>query len=194
MQFRKIRYWFPHILVPCYWLSYFGIEFTPTVSNIPPSTSSNKNRTGLIVGVVVGIGVLSFLAAFLVFYILRRRKPLTNDDEGKPKIMLHIHDSCQTSFSFLNILEKWNSFLYVMLWYSLLMTSEVASAYSILSSIKCSVSFFVYICIFTKTSFYSCLGIICIHTQIDIYDQKVIGRNIIYVANEAPGYIKIPIY
>ncbi|XP_050279356.1 probable LRR receptor-like serine/threonine-protein kinase At1g56140 isoform X2 [Quercus robur] len=56
-------------------------EFTPTVSNIPPSTSSNKNRTGLIVGVVVGVGVLSFLAVFLVFYILRRRKPLTNDDE-----------------------------------------------------------------------------------------------------------------
>ncbi|KAK7850401.1 putative lrr receptor-like serine/threonine-protein kinase [Quercus suber] len=99
-------------------------EFTPTVSNIPPSTSSNKNRTGLIVGVVVGVGVLSFLAVFLVFYILRRRKPPTNDDEGKPKIMLHIHDSCQTSFSFLNIIEKWNSFLYVMLWYSLLMTSE----------------------------------------------------------------------
>ncbi|XP_030962003.1 probable LRR receptor-like serine/threonine-protein kinase At1g56140 isoform X2 [Quercus lobata] len=56
-------------------------EFTPTVSNILPSTSSNKNRTGLIVGVVVGVGVLSFLAVFLVFYIVRRRKPPTNDDE-----------------------------------------------------------------------------------------------------------------
>nr|POE72590.1 putative lrr receptor-like serine/threonine-protein kinase [Quercus suber] len=56
-------------------------EFTPTVSNIPPSTSSNKNRTGLIVGVVVGVGVLSFLAVFVVFYIVRRRKPPTNDDE-----------------------------------------------------------------------------------------------------------------
>ncbi|KAL0009152.1 hypothetical protein SO802_010654 [Lithocarpus litseifolius] len=54
-------------------------EFTPTVSNIPPS--SNKNRTGLIVGVVVGVGVLSFLAAFVVFYIVRRRKPPANDDE-----------------------------------------------------------------------------------------------------------------
>ncbi|XP_075643305.1 putative LRR receptor-like serine/threonine-protein kinase At1g56140 isoform X1 [Castanea sativa] len=54
-------------------------EFTPTVSNIPPS--SNKNRTGLIVGVVVGVGVLSFLAVYVVFYIVRRRKPLTNDDE-----------------------------------------------------------------------------------------------------------------
>ncbi|XP_075645970.1 putative LRR receptor-like serine/threonine-protein kinase At1g56140 [Castanea sativa] len=54
-------------------------EFTPTVSNIPPS--SNKNRTGLIVGVIVGVGVLSFLAVFVVFYIVRRRKPPTNDDE-----------------------------------------------------------------------------------------------------------------
>ncbi|KAK4594660.1 hypothetical protein RGQ29_018378 [Quercus rubra] len=54
-------------------------EFTPTVSNKPPS--SNKNRTGLIVGVVVGVGVLSFLSVFVVFYIVRRRKPPTNDDE-----------------------------------------------------------------------------------------------------------------
>ena len=110
MQFRKIRYWFLHILVPYYWLSYFGIEFTPTVSNSPPS--SNKNRTGLIVGLVVGVGIVSFLAVFIVFYIVRRRKPPTNDDEGKPKIMLHMHDeSCQTLFSFLYKFEKWNSFL-----------------------------------------------------------------------------------
>nr|POE84429.1 putative lrr receptor-like serine/threonine-protein kinase [Quercus suber] len=54
-------------------------EFTPTVSNIPPS--SNKNRTRLIVGLVVGVGVVSFLAVFIVFYIVRRRKPPTNDDE-----------------------------------------------------------------------------------------------------------------
>ncbi|KAM3684238.1 hypothetical protein ACJW31_11G029100 [Castanea mollissima] len=56
-------------------------EFTPTVSNIPPS--GNKNRTGLIVGVVVGVGVgvLSFLAAFVVFYIVQRSKTTTNDAE-----------------------------------------------------------------------------------------------------------------
>ncbi|XP_030967402.1 probable LRR receptor-like serine/threonine-protein kinase At1g56140 isoform X1 [Quercus lobata] len=52
-------------------------EFTPTVSNRPPS--SNKNRTGLIVGLVVG--VLSFISVFVVFCIVRRRKPSTNDDE-----------------------------------------------------------------------------------------------------------------
>ncbi|XP_062170847.1 probable LRR receptor-like serine/threonine-protein kinase At1g56140 [Alnus glutinosa] len=54
-------------------------DFTPTVNNKPPS--KKKNRTGLIVGVVVGAGVLSFLSVFLVFYIVRRRKQLpTNDD------------------------------------------------------------------------------------------------------------------
>ncbi|GLT54427.1 hypothetical protein SLA2020_276260 [Shorea laevis] len=54
-------------------------DFTPTVNNKPPS--SKKNRTGLIVGVVVGAGVLSFLSIFVGFYIVRRRKQLlTNDD------------------------------------------------------------------------------------------------------------------
>ncbi|GLT70791.1 hypothetical protein SLA2020_428510 [Shorea laevis] len=54
-------------------------DFTPTVNNKPPS--SKKNRTGLIVGVVVGAGVLSFLSVFVGFYIVRRRKQLlTNDD------------------------------------------------------------------------------------------------------------------
>ncbi|KAM3684242.1 hypothetical protein ACJW31_11G029200 [Castanea mollissima] len=56
---------------------YFSHQCYP--SNRPPS--SNKNRTGLIVGLVVGVGVLSFLAVFVVFYIVRRRKPPTNDDE-----------------------------------------------------------------------------------------------------------------
>ncbi|XP_030963974.1 probable LRR receptor-like serine/threonine-protein kinase At1g56140 [Quercus lobata] len=53
---------------------------TPTVSRGPPS--SNKNSTGLIVGLIVGVGVLSFVSISVVFYIVRRRKLLTNDDEG----------------------------------------------------------------------------------------------------------------
>ena len=61
-------------------------------------------------GLVVGVGVLSFLAVFVFFYIVRRRKLPANDDEGKPKIMMHIHNSCQTSFSFLYILEKMELF------------------------------------------------------------------------------------
>ncbi|GKV40191.1 hypothetical protein SLEP1_g47860 [Rubroshorea leprosula] len=52
-------------------------NFKPTVSNKPPSSS--KNRTGLIVGVIVGVGVVSFLflAAFFVF----GRRPKSNEDE-----------------------------------------------------------------------------------------------------------------
>ncbi|KAK4594650.1 hypothetical protein RGQ29_018368 [Quercus rubra] len=54
-------------------------EFISTVSNRPPS--SNKNRTGLIVGLIVGVGILSFLSVFVVIYIVQRRKPPINDDE-----------------------------------------------------------------------------------------------------------------
>ena len=79
-------------------------------------------------GLVVGVGVVSFLAVFIVFYIVRRRKLPTNDDEGKPKIMLHMHDdSCQTLFSFLYMLETL-SLCDAMV----LAISEVASAYSII--------------------------------------------------------------
>nr|POE72595.1 putative lrr receptor-like serine/threonine-protein kinase [Quercus suber] len=53
-------------------------DFTPTVSNNPPSNS--KNRAGLIVG-LVGVEVLSFLSVFMVLYVIRRRKPPNNEDE-----------------------------------------------------------------------------------------------------------------
>lgn len=55
-------------------------DFIPTVSNEPPS--SENNRTGLIVGIVVGVGVVSFLSVFLIFYIIKRRKR-HHEDEGK---------------------------------------------------------------------------------------------------------------
>ncbi|GLT46236.1 hypothetical protein SLA2020_200070 [Shorea laevis] len=53
-------------------------NFTPTVSGIPPYTEKEK-RTGLIVGVAVPVGVVTFslILIFAVFY-LRRRK---DDDE-----------------------------------------------------------------------------------------------------------------
>ncbi|KAF3438259.1 hypothetical protein FNV43_RR21020 [Rhamnella rubrinervis] len=54
-------------------------DFIPTVSNKPPS--SKKNRTGLIVGIVIPVGVLSFLSLLVVFFIVRRKKSLTNDEE-----------------------------------------------------------------------------------------------------------------
>ncbi|XP_037493498.1 probable LRR receptor-like serine/threonine-protein kinase At1g56140 [Jatropha curcas] len=55
-------------------------DFIPTVSNKPPT--SKKDRTGLIVGIVVGIGVASFLLVSLVFFVIQRRKrQSTYDDE-----------------------------------------------------------------------------------------------------------------
>ncbi|XP_030471625.2 probable LRR receptor-like serine/threonine-protein kinase At1g56140 [Syzygium oleosum] len=47
-------------------------DFIPTVSNNPPT--SKKDRTGLIVGVTTGVGVVGLVAALLVFYLVRRRK------------------------------------------------------------------------------------------------------------------------
>ncbi|KAI7745731.1 hypothetical protein M8C21_022208 [Ambrosia artemisiifolia] len=49
-------------------------NFRPSVSNTPPSTKKNgKNRTGLIVGIVVPIAFVSFLS-LLVLYIFRQRR------------------------------------------------------------------------------------------------------------------------
>ncbi|KAI7745720.1 hypothetical protein M8C21_022197, partial [Ambrosia artemisiifolia] len=57
-------------------------NFPPTVSNTPPSTKKNsKNRTGLIVGILVPIAVVSFLS-LLALYIFRqqRKKQETSDN------------------------------------------------------------------------------------------------------------------
>ncbi|XP_057988851.1 probable LRR receptor-like serine/threonine-protein kinase At1g56140 isoform X1 [Hevea brasiliensis] len=56
-------------------------DFIPTVSNNPPT--SKKNRTGLIVGIVVGVGAASFLLVLVVFFVIQRRKSTStyNDEE-----------------------------------------------------------------------------------------------------------------
>ncbi|KAK7342842.1 hypothetical protein VNO80_25798 [Phaseolus coccineus] len=54
-------------------------DFIPSVSNEPPSNKTN--RTGLIVGIVVGVGVVSFLSVFVTFCIIRRRKRQHEDEE-----------------------------------------------------------------------------------------------------------------
>ncbi|KAL1221491.1 putative LRR receptor-like serine/threonine-protein kinase [Cardamine amara subsp. amara] len=54
-------------------------DFTPTVSNMPPS--KGKNRTGTIVGVVVGIGLLILFAGVVILIIRKRRKQYTDDEE-----------------------------------------------------------------------------------------------------------------
>ncbi|KAJ4705812.1 putative LRR receptor-like kinase [Melia azedarach] len=53
-------------------------DFVPTVS--PPS--KKKNRTGMIVGIVVGVGVVSFLSVIAIFcFVQRRKRPHADDDE-----------------------------------------------------------------------------------------------------------------
>uniref|UniRef100_M4CUL3 non-specific serine/threonine protein kinase n=1 Tax=Brassica campestris TaxID=3711 RepID=M4CUL3_BRACM len=54
-------------------------DFRPTVDNKPPS--KGKNKTGIIVGVIVGLGLLSILAGLGIFIIRKRRKPYTDDEE-----------------------------------------------------------------------------------------------------------------
>ncbi|XP_077244469.1 putative LRR receptor-like serine/threonine-protein kinase At1g56130 isoform X1 [Tasmannia lanceolata] len=57
-------------------------DFIPTVSNSPPTTSSTKNRTGLVVGISVAVGVVSFISVFAFFILRRRRKSMEiNEDE-----------------------------------------------------------------------------------------------------------------
>ncbi|KAH7528141.1 hypothetical protein FEM48_Zijuj05G0040200 [Ziziphus jujuba var. spinosa] len=63
-------------------------DFLPTVSNKPPAIKK-KDRTGLIVGVVVGVGVLSFLSVLVVFIIVRRRRMAYDEDEGSKSLDLN---------------------------------------------------------------------------------------------------------
>ncbi|CAI9784046.1 unnamed protein product [Fraxinus pennsylvanica] len=50
-------------------------DFIPTVSNNPPNDlTSRKNRTGLIVGIVVAVGAVSSLSLFTIYYLAQRRK------------------------------------------------------------------------------------------------------------------------
>ncbi|KAL0877736.1 hypothetical protein Bca101_027442 [Brassica carinata] len=54
-------------------------DFRPNVGNNPPSMG--KNKTGIIVGVSVGVGLLSILAGVVIFIIRNKRKPYTDDEE-----------------------------------------------------------------------------------------------------------------
>ncbi|KAF7140305.1 hypothetical protein RHSIM_Rhsim06G0143000 [Rhododendron simsii] len=55
-------------------------EFTPTISNNPPT--SKQSKTGLIVGIVVPVGVVSFLSVLaLCCFVKRGKRPGWEDDE-----------------------------------------------------------------------------------------------------------------
>ncbi|XP_020535941.1 probable LRR receptor-like serine/threonine-protein kinase At1g56130 isoform X2 [Jatropha curcas] len=55
-------------------------DFIPTVSNNPPTIEKDNDRTGVFVGVVVGVGMISCLLVFAVFVSIRRRKRQTTCD------------------------------------------------------------------------------------------------------------------
>ncbi|XP_058071818.1 probable LRR receptor-like serine/threonine-protein kinase At1g56130 isoform X4 [Magnolia sinica] len=56
-------------------------DFIPTVSNLPPTISSAKNRTGLVVGISVSVGAMIILTIFAAYILIRRRKRLANDED-----------------------------------------------------------------------------------------------------------------
>lgn len=48
-----------------------------------PPTTGKKNRTGLIVGIAVGVGVIGFLFVFVAICIVQRKKrSIARDNEG----------------------------------------------------------------------------------------------------------------
>ncbi|KAL7217551.1 hypothetical protein ACSBR2_010917 [Camellia fascicularis] len=55
-------------------------DFIPTVSNKPP-TPTSKNKTGLIVGIVVPVAVVTFLSAFMLYCFVQRRKRAHRNEE-----------------------------------------------------------------------------------------------------------------
>ncbi|KAF8408691.1 hypothetical protein HHK36_004754 [Tetracentron sinense] len=57
-------------------------DFQPPVSDLPPPTASRKkNKTGLIVGILVSVGVVSFISIFAVFYFRREKLGINEDEE-----------------------------------------------------------------------------------------------------------------
>ncbi|KAG9444741.1 hypothetical protein H6P81_016081 [Aristolochia fimbriata] len=71
---------------PCYQGTYgpsvsaISVEpnFEPSVDNV---ATGNKNRTGLIVGLAVGVGFLSFISVFAIMIWRRRIKGIDRDEE-----------------------------------------------------------------------------------------------------------------
>ncbi|KAI3920298.1 hypothetical protein MKW92_039080, partial [Papaver armeniacum] len=55
-------------------------DFEPTVSNLPP-TAPEKSKTGLIVGIVVSVAVLSCISIFAVFYCGRKVSDVDEEEE-----------------------------------------------------------------------------------------------------------------
>uniref|UniRef100_A0A6I9QJM2 non-specific serine/threonine protein kinase n=1 Tax=Elaeis guineensis var. tenera TaxID=51953 RepID=A0A6I9QJM2_ELAGV len=61
-------------------ISVYPFDFSPTVSNKPPSTDSTNKRTGLVIGIAAG-AVALVLFTLLVMLIRRQRRRLGKDDD-----------------------------------------------------------------------------------------------------------------
>ncbi|KAJ9687179.1 hypothetical protein PVL29_015863 [Vitis rotundifolia] len=73
-------------------------DFEPTVPNTAPN--GKKNRTSLMVGLAVGVGLVCILSVFAVYYfVLRRKKPYESQDEDNAKVLLGI-DARPYTFSY----------------------------------------------------------------------------------------------
>lgn len=57
-------------------------DFTPTVSGKPPTTPPKKSNIGLIVGITVGVGAVSFVLIFVIVYMKMKQRDV-DDEEGK---------------------------------------------------------------------------------------------------------------
>nr|DAD42965.1 TPA_asm: hypothetical protein HUJ06_001195 [Nelumbo nucifera] len=62
---------------------YYGpsISALAVTPDFTPTTTTSKEKTGLIVGLVVGVSVASFLAVFIVFYLKRKRSSANEEEE-----------------------------------------------------------------------------------------------------------------
>lgn len=96
LLFCQLKSSLPFPVTNDYWA--FDADFEPTGNNESPA--SKKNKTGVVVGVVVGAGVLGFLTFLMIrFVVQRRKKPHTNDDEGQRLLelcQLHVDGSFST--------------------------------------------------------------------------------------------------
>ncbi|PIN06476.1 Serine/threonine protein kinase [Handroanthus impetiginosus] len=57
-------------------------DFIPTVRNKPPDEpNSKKRRTGIVVGIVLSTGAISFLSLFVIYYLVQRRRRQNNYED-----------------------------------------------------------------------------------------------------------------
>ncbi|KAK9267643.1 hypothetical protein L1049_010074 [Liquidambar formosana] len=59
-------------------------DFTPTVSGISPTTiPSKKSKTGLIVGITIGVGAVSFILLVAVCYVKMKKSDVNNEEDPR---------------------------------------------------------------------------------------------------------------